>query len=288
MSIIISLKVNDGLVLAADSATTIVAKSAEPSGGNLVDNVYDNADKIINLHKMLPIGILCCGAGAIGSASITTLAKDLRRRLMGNDPQSTSWNIDVENYTVAEVAQRTRQFMFDELYSPAVDAGAPESTIDFIVVGYSVGTAMPEEYEMVIDGRNCTEPSLLRPTEQCGLSWRGQGEAISRLVFGHSPSLAIVLEQDMGVPNEQIEPAMSLMNAKLQLPLVNDAMPIQDAIRLAEFLVNLTIQVSRYMPGAQVVGGPIEVAVITKHEGFKWVRRKHYYPQELNPGGQRR
>ena len=27
----------------------------------------------------------------------------------------------------------------------------------------------------------------------------------------------------------------------------------------------------------KTVGGPVEVAVITKHEGFKWVQRKHFF-----------
>lgn len=59
-------------------------------------------------------------------------------------------------------------------------------------------------------------------------------------------------------------------------------MPIQDAIDLAEFLVHAAIMYSRFSPGAQIVGGPIEIAAITKHEGFKWIRRKHYYDQRLN------
>jgi hypothetical protein len=31
--------------------------------------------------------------------------------------------------------------------------------------------------------------------------------------------------------------------------------------------------------------GPIEIAAITKHEGFKWIERRHFYPPELNPAG---
>lgn len=57
----------------------------------------------------------------------------------------------------------------------------------------------------------------------------------------------------------------------------------QDAIDLAEFLVHLTIMFSRFSPGAPSVGGPIEIAAVTKHEGFKWIKRKHYYEQRLNP-----
>ncbi len=36
------------------------------------------------------------------------------------------------------------------------------------------------------------------------------------------------------------------------------------------------------VPGADIVGGETDIATVTKHEGFKWIRRKHYYPPELN------
>ena len=33
----------------------------------------------------------------------------------------------------------------------------------------------------------------------------------------------------------------------------------------------------------ETVGGPIDVAVITKGDGFVWVKRKHYFEAEYNP-----
>jgi hypothetical protein len=60
-------------------------------------------------------------------------------------------------------------------------------------------------------------------------------------------------------------------------------MPIQDAINLSEYFVDLTEKFFKYASGATTVGGPIEIAAITKYESFKWVRRKHYYLSEMNP-----
>ncbi len=31
------------------------------------------------------------------------------------------------------------------------------------------------------------------------------------------------------------------------------------------------------------VGGPIDVAVISKADGFIWIKRKHYFDPALNP-----
>jgi hypothetical protein len=34
---------------------------------------------------------------------------------------------------------------------------------------------------------------------------------------------------------------------------------------------------------AETVGGPIDVAVLSKGDGFIWIKRKHYFKPELNP-----
>lgn len=53
---------------------------------------------------------------------------------------------------------------------------------------------------------------------------------------------------------------------------------------VAESLVNLTSFKRRIsMDSAETVGGPIDVAVISRGDGFVWIKRKHYFKAELNP-----
>ncbi len=52
---------------------------------------------------------------------------------------------------------------------------------------------------------------------------------------------------------------------------------------MAESLVNLTKFRRRITPERETVGGPIDVAIITKGDGFIWVKRKHYFEPYLNP-----
>lgn len=59
-------------------------------------------------------------------------------------------------------------------------------------------------------------------------------------------------------------------------------MPKPEMARMAEALVNLTSIKRRVSRGMETVGGPIDVAVISRSEGFVWVHRKHYFPPELN------
>ena len=51
---------------------------------------------------------------------------------------------------------------------------------------------------------------------------------------------------------------------------------------MAETLVNLVSFRKQVTMEAETVGGPIDVAVISKGDGFVWIKRKHYFPAELN------
>jgi len=59
-------------------------------------------------------------------------------------------------------------------------------------------------------------------------------------------------------------------------------MPKPDLAEMAESLVNLTSIRRRVSKGVEAVGGPVDVAVISKSEGFIWVKRKHYFDESLN------
>lgn len=60
-------------------------------------------------------------------------------------------------------------------------------------------------------------------------------------------------------------------------------MPKQELIELAEALVSITAVERKASTDEGTVGGPIDVALITKHDGFVWVKRKHYFAADLNP-----
>lgn len=57
----------------------------------------------------------------------------------------------------------------------------------------------------------------------------------------------------------------------------------EDLAMLAESLVNLTSLKRRVTLDTETVGGPIDVAVISRGDGFIWMRRKHYFQPALNP-----
>ncbi|MCK4295766.1 MAG: hypothetical protein KAX28_03810 [Candidatus Marinimicrobia bacterium] len=60
-------------------------------------------------------------------------------------------------------------------------------------------------------------------------------------------------------------------------------LPKNELATMAETLVSLTLFKRRVTPEAETAAGPIDVAVISKGDGFIWVKRKHYFKSELNP-----
>lgn len=59
-------------------------------------------------------------------------------------------------------------------------------------------------------------------------------------------------------------------------------LPKGELASAAETLVNLTSFKRRVSRQAETVGGPVDVAVISKGDGFVWIRRKHYFDPKFN------
>ena len=282
MTIAIAVQVHDGIVLASDSATTLI-EIAKPGPDNVL-NVYNNANKIFNLRKGLPIGGMTYGMGSIGTSSISTLAKDLRQRFAGRDKHHPDWHVDAENFTIEDIAGKARQLLFEEKYKPLGIAPSPGVQFGFIVAGYSSQAELSEAWAFEFVNGDCAPPRRILAPGDCMAYAAGDPEAFSRLVLGYSQRLGEALVK-IGLNPADLPAAIEHVKAELHTPLVEAPMPIQDTIDFAEFLVHTTSMFTRFKRGAATVGGPVESAAITKHEGFKWVRRKHYFDTVLNPPG---
>ncbi|MFX0201852.1 MAG: hypothetical protein ACFFCW_37555 [Candidatus Hodarchaeota archaeon] len=60
-------------------------------------------------------------------------------------------------------------------------------------------------------------------------------------------------------------------------------LPKSELASMAEALVNLTSFKRKISMAEETVGGPVDVAVISKADGFIWIKRKHYFTPEWNP-----
>jgi len=68
-----------------------------------------------------------------------------------------------------------------------------------------------------------------------------------------------------------------------QIMSIVEFLPKDELAAMAESLVNLTSFKRRVSLESETVGGPNDVAVISKGDGFIWIKRKQYFRAELNP-----
>lgn len=61
------------------------------------------------------------------------------------------------------------------------------------------------------------------------------------------------------------------------------SLPKEELSNLAESLINITSLKRKVQSNLETVGGDVDVAIITKGDGFIWTKRKHYFKRELNP-----
>ena len=76
----------------------------------------------------------------------------------------------------------------------------------------------------------------------------------------------------------------NIIQQKYVYPLLNAVSQLskEDLAEMAESLVYLTYLKRRFTMAEESVGGPVDIAVITKGDGFIWIKRKHYFDPRLN------
>lgn len=174
MSIAVLIGVHDGLVLAADSASTLTISVAPGTVAGVVANIYDNANKIFNLYKGKPIGCVTYGMGSIGNASIGTLIKDLREALMDKKKgKKLGIEFDPANYTMEGVSKIVAKFLAGECQKQN-PASLLTMNMGLLLGGYSTGGSLGESWSVEIrPGGKATERQV-RQADQPGITWGAQ------------------------------------------------------------------------------------------------------------------
>lgn len=66
------------------------------------------------------------------------------------------------------------------------------------------------------------------------------------------------------------------------------SLSLSDLSAVAETFLGASQIQKRVNPDLETVGGPVDVAVISKGDGFVWVKRKHYFEERINPSFRQR
>ena len=274
MTVCVAIAVHDEIVFATDSSTTIIGGDGAPAPMN----VYKNGNKVFSVCHDLPVVGMAAGMGSMGRASIHALAKDLREKFRA---PGDLFAIDPNSYTIEEIARKTSQF-FAERYDLLIQKPAKPHSLNLWIGGYAPKSENHEIWHISMVDGNWAEPICVLEPGAPGVLWGGQPEPLNRLLNGYGETLLQLLTDHDFVKDAEMPRLRELLEQELPMRVCEGPMPIQDAIELSSFLVDVTKQVYRFLPGAEIVGGQTDIAVVTRHEGFKWIKRKHYFPPELN------
>jgi hypothetical protein len=284
MTICVSVKVSEGLILAADSTAAVQGTMQDPTGKTTLGilKTYDHARKLAHV-KDYPIGTLTWGAALIGSRSVESLIKEyeyalpsleeeqekIKERRMRGEPEGDK----LFKYTVQEIATGLLKFVTN--FYEAEFANQPTEQrppLGVLISGYSSGKFFPEQWLINLPTSELTQvrPDL-NGKPDFGSNWFGLTDAIIRLHWGRDDAAIGLLAEHFKVKSEEI---LQVLN-RLQYPVLFNGMPLQDAIDYAVYLVNLVIGRFRFVIGAPLCGGDIDIAVITPN-AFTWIQRKSW------------
>jgi hypothetical protein len=117
-----------------------------------------------------------------------------------------------------------------------------------------------------------------------------QKSIINNMLFGIHPQLNEVLFKKLAtlLSKEQVKDVATTMTHefleehKSSIMEAVNSLPIDQLAFIAESFVGLTSMMKRFSMEPNTVGGPTDVAVISRTEGFIWIKKKQYFDNTQN------
>jgi hypothetical protein len=236
MSLIVTIYVREGIVMASDSRLSLNSTSQQDQGQTVLLSASQSDSSYKTFLTPSRVGISTCGAADINGVPIAGTIESFIHDVV--EPKQ----LDVE-------AVPTELLTYFAAFSPV-----PKT--QFHVAGYKKAKDTSEQHVWsvsVADGK--IERS--NPNQIQGISWGGEADVLTRII------------QPVG----QLKPDGSLLAALPHHQIPWPYFTLQDAIDFAVFAIRSTIDVIRFQPRAKTVGGAIDVLVL-KPSDTVWVSRK--------------
>ncbi len=261
MTLNVSLRVPDGIVLASDSLATLMVQhnakmnltAACPKCSSPVElkdiqtppitvpsSTWPYVQKIYPLKKRF--GLATFGSGLVNARSIYNHALGFENLLP--DPNTP------------DAFDKTRDF----------------------VVNYFHDQLLKEWAKLNINP--VLQPEDFRPFgfQLVGFRNDASGDPIpvtAAIHIGRVPK--VVMEQNLGIYWTGDGSVVGLLWANQQAMPNIGAFSLQDAIDYAKFLIRTTSDHQRFSGKLPTVGGDIDVALVTHRQGFRWIAQKELY-----------
>jgi len=260
VTLAVTVVCQDGVVVAADSRTTLANHRMLRVGSDFTHKVFESGR----------VAVATYGDAFVGGRSIASHMAEFAVVEAGNCDHP------------GPVAEKLSAFFGDRYDAQAVDdpednSPPPVAALGFLVGGYDAA-GVGEAWEVILPDR-IIEP-IATTADGGGAAWRGQSDVVTRLIRGSDLELLERLADahQLGSELHQLTPLLDACGYRIPF----DSMNLQDGIDFAVLCIHTTIDVQRLTLGPVAttpefswpgVGGPVEIATVTAMGGFDWVQR---------------
>lgn len=255
----------------------------ESHAKDLPYKIHYNVEKIFSLEP-LKMGVMVSGMASIGDRTIKSLLSQFKASTL----QAT---LNGDENTLKDTANMLLDFLYpyyEEIYP---NGNGPE--IEMMLCGYEKSRYTAGVTRIYVQGKRVSEPDF----EFC-IFFGGITREIQRLLFGiDSTNKARLMKRSQKLLNtyrEYLSQFLHSNNIDIELPkpelyggelslfhnLALDSLqmncatyPEQDAIECAEFLVNVMINSQRFSNQIPTTGGTVQLAIIRKQSGFRYINQ---------------
>lgn len=258
MSLVVSLRVPDGIVVAADSLST--AHNIMQLTASGLEAKCPRCSEIIRAEdlKLPPIPIPFSASSytqklfAIGRSAVGTWGQGIVNKKSMQyhfDSSTQDWSKEANEGNLETLAKRIADYFEQELLGdlPKYKTEAPKDwyPIGFHLNGYEAieGKQVGVTYQVIVG-----KDSKLKRLDSIGCTVGGDMKVVQKL-------------WEIGKENQALQFKYVLLS-------------LQDAIDLSQFLIDTTSKHQRFANEVATVGGAIDIALLTPFRGFQWIKRK--------------
>lgn len=264
MTLAVAFKGPEGVVLAADSRVTISTIQKTDTKELQVLSYFDNATKLLSFASRPNVGAVTSGLGALGTTQPRTIhgfAPEFEAKLAEDHGD--------DEMKVADIARSLGQFYLDQWNTIGVPPGA--EPIMFLVAGFDLNEPYGRVFEVSV-------PTAIEPVEywpgDFGVRYTGDWVLADRIINGIDPRALNLAKEELTLRDNQVTRLKERWAKELKLNIPYRFLPLQDCVDLSTFLVTMTAVIQGWTAGGRAVGGPVDVATITRTQGFQAIRQK--------------
>ena len=271
MTIAAAYLVSEGVVLGADSITTISAQTPQPG----VLQLLHHSQKIFEVGENSRIGVCTWGDGTIGDFSHRTIIAQLADKVK-----------DDSTITIEGAAEE----LINIIDSMVKREKIKMEFVGYFLGGWNPGTHEPDCWKIEIskDGNNKEKLDL-------GLcSFAGMPNVFTRVFRGFDPAFPDQLREEIKAlitnqeTKDKFDEIFKEAFEKASGPLIAAGykdLPIREAIDFVYSYLHITIKAIKFRFGAPLCGGPIEIGFVSTDRPFRWACHKTFTSAILEQEG---